>query len=1159
MQPAVNETLLQQLLQQQQQQQQQASQPLAASGISSSAEASREGGSSLASLAAASSAAGAAADGAKLFNPFGMSFIDPTAMVEPRKAAQAKQQEPNAQPQQQQRQPQQEGQEQQAPQQNKLQQLSEQQQQEIMAMLMPELAAMGMSPEQQLQVLKRMLGQKQKQTEEQQQQAQTPAQPSAAAAAAAAPPQPQHVWLQQLAAGKSAAADLAAKPGSSSTAAAEAASQPGASSSGSSGAQQDQQQDASSAVPAAPAEPASDVDEFDPSMLPADLFDFLDGNSSPTGQQGLGLQGLGLQDSDEGLGFASSGAAGTGSASPNPWGPSSDAQRSNEDAQQLDGSGNGRLGKYVPPSLRRTSAENNSSKPSGLQARTSSGSGNPNNVTSPLASAASLHHQSSGAYQHPHARDPHARERSGSPPPGFGRGTNAGPWRRSSADVSHAVSEQEQRILAQQQLLPPHLRIVHGDGGPRSSSGGDDYMWPPPPPPPPPPQPQPQQQTQHEGEDAGRSKIRRLLEQAAAKQAAPVPPPPPPPPTHRPHALEHASSSASAAAGEHGDGYGGPQGRSRVPPGFEPGSAAAGAGQFDDWGEQQPGNGGEHGWGERGAAQAARDSWSAAEQQRGRPLERWNSGAEGSDGSSRGMARPRSDYEVGYEHSHDSWSAAAEEEPRFAPHYGARGVGRGAAVLQRRRGYSPPGRTAGARDDDWSGPGSHPAAGEEFDRGVDRGFDRGFGRGEAGWQRGRGRSMPAGRDAHAHEHAAAAAAPGSSRGPGGYEEDWQEVEEDRGRLSSRYAAGSAGARQPRRPSSREVEAGEGGPGMTWQQQQLLAEEHVVPAGPAAQAAERHRERSPADSSRRMTAVPQPSQHLRAAAHHPARGRSVERDAAAAEPGPHGSSHASEFLRQLGGRSRSQREQQEEWAGAADDSSSWPSPGESLPAKQLAAREAAASAAAAALAAVQGLKPFCTVAPPRTAKPVPARKGSSPMAPQPTLHSQQSLNSPQALHMQKGSQLVPARSGSGQLQMPSVEETQAAVMAALGAAPAGPSRSSSLASSNYIEQPAQQDTGSFWRAGSSSVDRVDRPDGGGAAAGGFDSREREIRDAAELAREGSGGSGQQQGVFDAAGGSGARRGGSSLFSNVIGQLRKQATTTRSDSGRDAEGMCRFGNL
>jgi hypothetical protein len=210
--------------------------------------------------------------------------------------------------------------------------------------------------------------------------------------------------------------------------------------------------------------------------------------------------------------------------------------------------------------------------------------------------------------------------------------------------------------------------------------------------------------------------------------------------------------------------------------------------------------------------------------------------------------------------------------------------------------------------------------------------------------------------------------------------------------------------------------------------------------------------------------------------------------------------------------------------------------------------------------VQGLKPHCTVAPPRAAKSAPARKGSSPMAPQQMQHSQQNLSGPQTAGMQKGSQLAPARSGSGHLQLPSVEETQAAVMAALGAAPAPPSRSSSLNSSSYAEQLSQQDTGSFWRAGASSSG--ERNDGSGTGAGfdSRDSRERENRDSrdAELAREGSGGAGQQAGGFDAAGSSGARRGGSSLFSNVIGQLRKQATTTRSDSGGDAEGECMFGS-
>jgi hypothetical protein len=103
---------------------------------------------------------------------------------------------------------------------------------------------------------------------------------------------------------------------------------------------------------------------------------------------------------------------------------------------------------------------------------------------------------------------------------------------------------------------------------------------------------------------------------------------------------------------------------------------------------------------------------------------------------------------------------------------------------------------------------------------------------------------------------------------------------------------------------------------------------------------------------------------------------------------------------------------------------------------------------------------------------------------------------------------------------------------------------------------QHDSGSFWRAGSSAVDRYEA-----AATAGYEGRDREReyrerdgRDSreAELAREGSGGSAGQQGVYDAAGSSGPRRGGSSLFSNVIGQLRKQATTTKSDGGGDAEG-------
>ncbi|KAF6259493.1 hypothetical protein COO60DRAFT_1622041 [Scenedesmus sp. NREL 46B-D3] len=391
--------------------------------------------------------------------------------------------------------------------------------------------------------------------------------------------------------------------------------------------------------------------------------------------------------------------------------------------------------------------------------------------------------------------------------------------------------------------------------------------------------------------------------------------------------------------------------------------------------------------------------------------------------------------------------------------------------------------------------------------------------------------MPAGRAAHAHEHAAAL---GSSRGPGSDEEDWQEVAEEGGRPGG-CAAGPAAARHPGGPSSREADAAEGGPCMTWQQQQLLADEQAPPAGPAAHSAERHRERSPADSGRSAAGAAQPSQRLRAAAH-AARRRPDDRDAAA-EPGGQ-----AEFLQQLAAGSRPQTGQQEEWAGAADGGSG-PAPAACVPATQVAAKEAAA---AAALAAVQGLKPFCTLALPRAAKAPLARKGSSPTAALHTLHSPHSLNSPKVTVVHKGGQH--AGSGSAHVQMPSLEETQAAVMAALGAGPVVPSRSSSVNSSSYKEQVPQQDSSSFWKAGSSSSH--DRHDGSSAAR--CDSRERDSRDRdAELFRDGSGGSGQrEQGPCDAAAGSGPRRGGSSLFSNVIGQLRKQATT-RSDTGGDAE--------
>jgi hypothetical protein len=172
---------------------------------------------------------------------------------------------------------------------------------------------------------------------------------------------------------------------------------------------------------------------------------------------------------------------------------------------------------------------------------------------------------------------PHARERGSSPPPGYGRERPSGGSSTGSGGYSsYSDREREQRIAAQQQMLPPHLRIVpsdpRGDGAARSEGGAS---WPPPPPPHSSqqgssgwddgpisrrPSYPPREGPGVSGEEEGKgNKLRRLFEAAAVTAAGPAglprqpPPPPPGAPRHQPH----------------WDGPGSSHQPQRVPPGFE--------------------------------------------------------------------------------------------------------------------------------------------------------------------------------------------------------------------------------------------------------------------------------------------------------------------------------------------------------------------------------------------------------------------------------------------------------------------------------------------------------------------------------------------------------------------------------------------------------------
>jgi hypothetical protein len=556
--------------------------------------------------ATASPAAPAAESGTKEFNPWGLSFMDPSIIAEVPKATEAK--APAAHP------PAAAaaaGVTASSPQQGQAGVtgggLSED---EVLAALMPELNSTGLSADQKLGLLKEMLGMQQQHKQEGplggtgvqaapqapqaagvqaqpaglmqpppppppvQQQAGQPnalqqlfqqasqVQPAQKPAAAQ---KPQHVWLQQLASGNKAGADAAGP-----------AAGDGGVQGGKGGAKEGHGSEGG--------------DKFDPSMLPADLFDFLDGHSSPTRK-------------------AEQGEAGIGRAEGSWWSNTQQQDELGDDGAELS-----LRPKYVPPG-RRPSGD---WQPSSSAPRSSSSTGvstvpppppPPPSWTSrdPRGDA-----RSGSTYVPPHARDAGS-----SPPPRYGRSSHSS----SGGYPGPPDREREQRIQAQQQMLPPHLRIVSTDPSADDRAPGDRYesgsYWPPPPP------PQPHNSSgatwdegptarrpgypQREGsvEEDGKGKLRRLMEAATAGAASAVPcqPPPPPPGAPRHSVQQHWDRDSHQ-----------PQ---RVPPGFESefpdGPVSSRAAQARDWEREQTAESYSRGY-SRGADEAGeyrRPAWAA--------------------------------------------------------------------------------------------------------------------------------------------------------------------------------------------------------------------------------------------------------------------------------------------------------------------------------------------------------------------------------------------------------------------------------------------------------------------------------------------------------------------------------------------------------------------
>jgi len=1033
--------------------------------------------SSAATAAAGKGGSSSAADsGTKEFNPWGLSFMDPVVMQEP-PAPKASELQQTARP----------GSTQ--PGQAAPNQLT---QEEVLAALMPELDAVGLSAEQKLALLKDLLGRQQQnkqggqdaaglapaaqpaagavapvqgaQLQQQQQgqqqfvsqdhqqqqqgpaalqqlfqQANQPQQGQAAADKPQAPQKPQHVWLQQLANNNNSKAgpDAGAHKG-------KAGGKEGPGSEGG--------------------------DEFDPSMLPADLFDFLDGHSSPS------------RKADQHEGELGSRAEGS-------WWSSThqDEQLMGDQQDDL------RAHKYVPPG-RRTSTE--SWQSSALQTRPSSTGVSSVPPPPPPPPSWTAREAASGRAGGAAYVPPHARERSISPPPGYSRANSSSGGLAGASD-----REREQRIQAQQQMLPPHLRIVPQELGQGPEDGYQGALshreryeggrWPPPPPPQPHSQgpgweesssrraPYVHREPPSAGEEDGKGKLRRLFEAATAGSggAAGVPRPPPPPPGG-PHPRPPPPDGSSRLLPGQWDN---PQPQ-RVPPGFEsefPQGPPLGRGPPNrDWDHAADGYSQGYSRSGEGAGGEYRGSgWAGT----GRGYGSGSAGYQGEwDGDQARGRGPPSDRR----HKEGDW----EQQRGGEGHYG-----------ERHTPY-PPSSHEGDYDDrryygeydDHSR--QHPPQHRDAPRGSPRGYGPPV--------------PPPPRARYDEEH--------YPPGPPAYplrQPAPPPPREGRPGASSRQEMGGWG----------DAEGGGGGGeprSLTWQQQQMLHEydddepaggrgrqqgwqegsgywdEHTSPGD--VRPPERDRHRSPEPGARRSAAygsppsgyAPQPSQHLRAAAH-----TATRRAPPPAKPGREGSGGGGSS--RGGGRPSPtdlQARYHEDFPVLG--STSWPSSSSKGYAEALIGEPAQGKdASAAALAAVAGLKPTVTVAPPRAPAGKAARRSPT-----------------------EGYHLGP--------QMPSVEETKAAVMAALGSGP-GPTglcRTASGGSNTGMKDAVQQHV----QDSRSSAGAEDGP--------------------GQLRK----GSGSSTGEGSAAAAAAPRRNvvaATGLFSNVIGQLRRQSTAK--DSGDAAD--------
>lgn len=254
----------------------------------------------------------------------------------------------------------------------------------------------------------------------------------------------------------------------------------------------------------------------------------------------------------------------------------------------------------------------------------------------------------------------------------------------------------------------------------------------------------------------------------------------------------------------------------------------------------------------------------------------------------------------------------------------------------------------------------------------------------------------------------------------------------------------------------------------------------------------HLHRSPEPGARRTNiygsppsgAAPQPSQHLRAAAHTAGRRAPQPGRESAGSSRVIMSDHYQEDFPVLGSGARSahkaSRGYADALAGAADLHNK--------------------DASAAAMAAVAGLKPTVTTAPPRSSAAKPVRKSTP----------------------EGGFYVGP--------QLPSVEETKAAVMAALGS---GPGTNSLAHSGSGVDTPKLQDAvqqhAQDSRHGSSSAaDLAEGP-----------AQLRQASSSSSVGPEAPAASAPRRNVVAATG----------LFSNVIGQLRRQSTARDSPDAQD----------